>query len=523
MKGKLGAYFRFLWGLPAYLNTPISYDEARQALVDRLTRREAAFLSLVRRAVYGNPSSPYLPLFVNARCEYGDVEQGVRLHGLEGFLKQAKDAGVWISLDEFKGASAIRRGALEIPVTSDSFRNPWVSRGFEASTGGTSGRSTRTRLDLDFNTERATYAHLMFKMLDIYDVPLALWYPRLPAGTGIGNTIRYAKIGHPPERWFCMLPDASVKPGIENRLATDFVIWASRLTRTPLARPEPVTIARVGTVVDWMAGHLRRGGRCVLQTYVSQAVRVSQAAAERGLSLKGALFIVGSEPLTAAKLREIESVGATVFPRYHTTELGAVATGCGNPREVGEYHLATDSVAIVEGPAGALALVPLYLTSLLASAPVIMINVEFGDEAVVDTHPCGCLWEELGLTTHLRRVGNSRRAKGEGMTVDARELLRVAEEVLPARFGGSSVDYQWVEEEDERAFTRLWLRIDPRLGELDEGKVVETILSELRKTPGGALAAEMWRQAGTIRILREPPRATSAGKTLPWRKTLSGA
>jgi len=144
-----------------------------------------------------------------------------------------------------------------------------------------------------------------------------------------------------------------------------------------------------------------------------------------------------------------------------------------------------------------------------------------GDRALADTYPCGCLWEELGLTTHLRQVGSLHRATGEGMTVDRRELLRVVEEVLPALYGGSSVDYQWVEDEDERSFTRLWLRIDPRLGEMDEARVVETILAELRRVGGGALAAEMWRQAGTIRILREPPRATSTGKTLPWRRNLS--
>ncbi len=523
MQGRLGAYVRFLRGLPAFLNTPMAFEQARESIVRRLERREENFLSLVKRTVYENSSSPYLRLLEHAQCTWQDMEEGVRRHGLEGFLRQLKDAGVWVSLEEFKGAGEIRRGALTVPVKAGDLGNPLMSAGCEVKSGGTSGRTSRTRLDLDFRGERANYAHLIFKMLDICDVPLALWYPRLPAATGIGNSLVYARIGHPPERWFCMLPDSKVKPGIEHRLATDATVLISRFTRNRLARPEPVSISQVGIVLDWMVGRLRSRGRCVLQTYVSQAVRVSQAAARSGLDMSGALFIVGSEPLSVAKYREIESVGAKVYPRYHASEFGVVGVGCGCPREVGEYHLAGDSIAVIQDQGGGTEPTALYLTSLLPTAPVISINVELGDRAVVDEGRCGCQWEEIGLTTHLRRVSSFRRSKTEGMTVSARALSRVVEEVLPARYGGSSVDYQWIEEEDGSSFTRLWLRIDPRVGPLNEAEMVDVILAELRPVEGGSLAAEMWRQAQTIRVLREPPLATSSGKVLPWlRRQASG-
>ena len=44
------------------------------------------------------------------------------------------------------------------------------------------------------------------------------------------------------------------------------------------------------------------------------------------------------------------------------------------------------------------------------------------------------------------------------------------ERVLPARFGGSPLDYQLMEEEDERGFTRLSLLVSPKLRIADESK-----------------------------------------------------
>ena len=66
---RIGA--RFLWKLPLFLRHPISVEQARTALRERLERRDVGFLALARRTIYGNPRSPYLRLLALAGCEYG--------------------------------------------------------------------------------------------------------------------------------------------------------------------------------------------------------------------------------------------------------------------------------------------------------------------------------------------------------------------------------------------------------------------------------------------------------------------
>ena len=50
---------RFLTRLPRFLRRPPDPAQARRTLDARLRDREASFVALVRRGVYGNPRSPY--------------------------------------------------------------------------------------------------------------------------------------------------------------------------------------------------------------------------------------------------------------------------------------------------------------------------------------------------------------------------------------------------------------------------------------------------------------------------------
>lgn len=60
---------RLLWRLPAFLRRPITAEEARATLRDRLERREADFLALARRLIYGHAASPYRPLLQMVGCD----------------------------------------------------------------------------------------------------------------------------------------------------------------------------------------------------------------------------------------------------------------------------------------------------------------------------------------------------------------------------------------------------------------------------------------------------------------------
>ena len=69
---------RLLRELPSFLRHPITVEAAGAALRQRFEYRHATFLSLVKRAIYGNPTSPYHPLLHHAGCEYEDIERLVR-------------------------------------------------------------------------------------------------------------------------------------------------------------------------------------------------------------------------------------------------------------------------------------------------------------------------------------------------------------------------------------------------------------------------------------------------------------
>jgi hypothetical protein len=158
-------------------------------------------------------------------------------------------------------------------------------------------------------------------------------------------------------------------------------------------------------------------------------------------------------------------------------------------------------------------------TSLLPTAPKLMLNVETDDYGIVETRACGCPLDEAGWHTHLRQIRSYKKLTGEGMTLVGNDMLRVLEEDLPGRFGGSALDYQLREEEDERGFTRLTLVVSPRVGIDDEAAVLRALLAGIaRGGPGAALTGAVWAQAGALRLERSEPVWTEAGKLMPFRR-----
>jgi hypothetical protein len=155
-------------------------------------------------------------------------------------------------------------------------------------------------------------------------------------------------------------------------------------------------------------------------------------------------------------------------------------------------------------------------TSLLPTAAKMLLNVESDDYGAVDTRPCGCAWEKLGFPVHIRDIRSFRKLTGEGITLVGSDIERILDEFLPARYGGSALDYQFAEEEDSRGFTRLILRVDPRIVVPDEHNMIEFVLNSLRQLGGAAAVAEgAWRRANTLSIRRETPEMTSRWKLLP--------
>ena len=92
-------------------------------------------------------------------------------------------------------------------------------------------------------------------------------------------------------------------------------------------------------------------------------------------------------------------------------------------------------------------------------------------------------------------------------------MVRILEEVLPARFGGDPHDYQLQEREDPDGFTRLVLVVHPRVDLPGERDVIAVVLESLA---GGDLLAnsarEHWQQGKSFRIERREPRWLNRGK-----------
>jgi hypothetical protein len=113
-------------------------------------------------------------------------------------------------------------------------------------------------------------------------------------------------------------------------------------------------------------------------------------------------------------------------------------------------------------------------------------------------------------------VRSYERFTSQGMAVPWLSLERIVDDLLTVKYGGTSLDYQWVEVEDERGRTDLKLRISPELGFLDEKDVIHDVLNELQKVvEGGRVMSEIWRQSGMVSVIREFPKPTTLGKMVP--------
>jgi hypothetical protein len=128
---------------------------------------------------------------------------------------------------------------------------------------------------------------------------------------------------------------------------------------------------------------------------------------------------------------------------------------------------------------------------------------------------CGCPLERLGWASHLRDIGSLEKLTTAGMSFLDTDVIRVLEEVLPARFGGGPTDYQIVEEEGEAGEPRLRLLVSPRVGNVDPDAVSDAFLTALSVGSGvERVMGLMWRQGRLLRVERRSPQPTATGKIL---------
>lgn len=513
------AALRFMGHLRGFLNSRDSPEDFSASIRSSLDRREDNLLSMLRKAVFGNPESPYRALTQWAGVEYQDVEELARRYGADEALSRLHDAGVFLSLEEFKGRQPIRRSGLVRDTRARDFDNPFLVRHFEATTGGSRGRGTRLLIDLDLVAYEAAHAYFSLVALDALDRPTALWRPVPPGVTGIKIALHRARFDRLPERWFSQTPVGWDRRRWRHSLFTSGTVMASSIWGKPLPAPEHVPLAEAERVAAWLHEQVGAGEPALLDTNVASAIRVCQAARARDLDLGGSLFRTGGEPLTASRAAFIESTGSRVVVNYGIAEAGRLGMACGDPAAVDDVHLFVDKLAILQrsrdsGPAGTR--VPaLYVTTLHPASPKVMLNVEVGDYGQMLDRMCDCPFGEIGLTRHLHSIRSYEKLTTEGMHFLGSDLLRALESVLPRRFGGDPTDYQLVEE-DVDGLPRVQVVVSPRVGEVDEPALIEALLEVLNRPGGGEpMMTDWWRQGRVLRVVRREPYATGAAKIQP--------
>jgi hypothetical protein len=506
--------------LRTYLGQVHRREDCVRLLEDQLARRDESFLRLIDRSVFGNAQSPYRHLMVAGKIGFADVTQWVRRGGVEGALAELYERGVYVTLDEFKGRQPIRRAALELPVSADDFDNPLLTAHYEGQSGGSRGAGTRTRFDLGLLAHEAASDGVFLDTLGAIDRPMAIWRPALPMGAALKAVLRHAKIGILVERWFSQ-NDFRLSGSLwRHWFFTRASVALSRRWGRPLPIPEHLPLSEAAAVARWLADKKARGTLPYLDATVSSGVRVCQAAQQHGLDIAGTLMRIGSEPFTDARARIIRETGVRVFCSYHLAEIGRMGAPCLRPTAVDEVHIMTDKIALLQRQrvAGGGRFGALFCSTLHPAVPKMMLNVELGDYGVLGPRACGCPFEQLGFRQHLHTIRSYEKLTSEGMHFVGTELLRLIEEVLPQRFGGSATDYQLLEE-DIDGLPKVSLVVSPNVGPIDEAQVVRVALETLGSARGSDKMAGVWRQTDTLRVVRREPYATRAAKVLPLHVT----
>ena len=508
-------FLRFATGLKAFVNQPLTLDDAKALIRRGMQRRHEAFLQKVQLAVFANAKSPYRKLLSWAGCKPGDIAGLVRDEGLEGALRRLHDAGVYVTYDEFKGRAAAIRGSQRFAFREADFDNPLVTPHFHGSSGGSRGRPTRILIDLEHIAQSAPSWALWFGAHDWLERPLLFW---TSAHTGIVNRQLIAtRIGRRYVRWFATVGVVTLK----DRIVAPTVHRVFR-SATGCPQPEFVPLSEVDRIIDCLGGLVAQGSRPCMVTSPSNAVRASLAAQQRNVSLRGVTFLLGAEPLTAARKTSIEAAGAVAVPTYGFSEGGNVGSQCPNAGAADDVHVSLDAYAVVQRPVndGDLdAARPLLLTALRPACPKVLLNTEIGDSAVLETRRCGCLFDEVGYLQHLHTIRSFEKVTGFGVTFAGSDLVRVIEDVLPRAFGGGVTDYQLIERQDARGLPRYTLLVDPSLGPVDERAVAATFLEELARVRSQyRYMVNLWTQSdGILRVERRQPVPTARGKLLPFR------
>jgi hypothetical protein len=511
-----------LGGVKEFLNGKITVEDSIEEMKRRLGSREENFLLMLER-VYKDKKNPYSKIFSTVGYELKDIKELVDDAGVEGTMKCLADEGAYITMEEFKGKKEWVRKGKTVKFSESDFDNS-ISAGFEVTTGGTRSSGSRVLVDFKRTLERCHNSLFSDYVHKIAEHPKIIWSPATLARQ---SALTFVKTGSPIAGFYSQttelppLNTGNFYPSIKRALQGRIIMYEAKLLGAKIPRMEFVDLNNSAKIAEQVASVMREHSACVLRAFPSSAVRVCKEAMKRGLEIDGAVIRCGGEPVTPTKRREIEKAGVVVIPGYAASETGTIAEGCPKHKHSDEMHFSKDSLAVVQYKRkirnSEISVDSFLFTSLMEHAPKIMINVELGDYGVLRSENCSCGFGKFGFREKMYNVRSFEKLTGEGMTLIGTDVVEVIEEDFPAMFGGSSTDYQVVEEEDESGFTHLDILVSPEI-KVDEKRVVDAMYECLgKRSKGRNLSFEVWKDVGTIRARKEKPIVTGRGKLLSFQ------
>jgi len=515
-------YSRMALGIYKFLRTK-PHPDPEAVIRHQLENREANFLNTTRQVIFSNPRNPYHEMFRLAGCTFEDLEQGVAKDGLEATLAVLHRQGVYLTHDEFKGKAAIVRSGRHIPARTSDFRNPLYTGLIDSSSSGSRGKGTRTPKSTEYQLYREARDQLRDQEFGLAGCARIEVKPILPSITGLRPCLQAYRQGHKVERWFAV--GGGLRDSAHYRWLTLGMVRFGNLLGAKAPCPTYLPPNDFAPVANWLARRRAEGAACAVWGFISPAVRIAAAALDHGLDIRDTLFLVAGEALTDAKRSVIERAGVEVYPWYAMTEIGAVGHACRQMKTGNCVHVFRDRLAVIShrrrAPLTDVEVDALLFTTLLPFAPHVLINAEMDDSGIIEPARCDCLFSRIGFTEQVRDINSFGKLTGQGMTLVGTDIVRLLEEVLPARLGGALGDYQLVEREGG-AQTQLTLRISPRAGIASPEKAKECFLKEIRRLYGGTLAARIWSHAEGIDVVIAEPLSTMTGKVLPLHLLGSG-
>lgn len=514
------AYLNFALKLRHFLHTPVTLDDIKKQILQQTTNRDENFIKILKTNVFEYPHSPYLALFKASGITHTDVEKMVIQQGIESTLEELYDADIYVTFEEFKGRIPIKRKNIELNVTAGDFDNPNLSSVFWGQSGGSTGKATRSKMDLDHIVESARLYALSYSVQDIFDAPLMMWRGTLPDHMGMGTALRSAYIAQPTQRWFSTFRDTETNLSSYYTLMTYLMIYLARFYGYHIPSPEYVPLDNPLPIAKALAEGVQKMGTVLMNSTVSKCVRVAIVAKEHGIDLTGVVFYGTSEPSTVAKVASIEASGAKYITHYGTSETGVMGLACANPVDTTDVHFMHNKMAIIQRPKEIFdqTVNAFHLTTLLPSSPKMALNVQSDDFGIIEERDCGCPLHQMGFTKHIRGISSYRKLTGEGVTLVGSDMVHILEHILPAQFGGSLLDYQLVEEENEQGLTKLYLYVDPAVSVQSDDMLSQAFLSAMKESvPSARLAQAEYRTGHVVTVKRQKPLQSSRGKYFPIR------